>query len=214
MYITELNVKLIFSSKILFFIFLLLLFLNFFRCEQIIEDWEVNQLTEDFIQFYSKSFPIEASLKGFHECESRLDNYSYENLEQIINKLKIFSTRISLVDTSSISFNSRVNYFITSKKINYLLFELNEWKRWKYDAHFYARKLFDAFDNLLYQPSDSTDYVPQKILGRIKMVPEFLNNARDNLKTINTININCTLDQIEILKTRVTFQILKVQILN
>jgi len=207
-------VKLINSAKIYFFIFFISTFLIFSQCEQIVEDWEVNHLTDDFIQFYAKSFPIEASLMGIHKYDNRLDNYNFENIEQIINQLNIFSDRLSLVDTSSISFNSRVNYFIVKKQVNYLFLELNEWKRWKYDSHFYVRKLFDAFDALLCQSSDSLNVVPEKILGRVKMAPEFLNNARDNLTTIDPINIDCALDQIEILKNRVAFQISKVQVFN
>jgi len=193
--------------KIICFIILLSFIIIIISCEQIVEDWEVTKLTDDFIEWYAKNYPIEASWMGIHGYDNQLDRYNADHVEQIKKQLKRFKFRITLVDTSSISFNSTVNLHIIIKKIDFLFHELNEWERLHTDSFFYMKRLFDAFDIFSFQLSDSLNTNSNNILGRIKKTPEYLTDAQNNLKKIDSINIDCSLTQIGILKNKILSQV-------
>ena len=200
------------SLKILVFIFFLFFIFNLFNCERLIEDWEVNSLTCDFIRWHAQTFPGEIAISDERKIDIELFNPDLKNIASINEQLNRFAGRIMLVDTSSISFKSRVNFFILKNKINYLLFEFQEWKRWQYDSYFYTEKLFDTLEILKSQPAESSTKISVKFLGSIKAIPGFLNNARKNLIQNKINNIDNALAPIEIIKTMLPVQIANITI--
>jgi hypothetical protein len=199
------------SIKPYFLIFLFVSIATLFFCDGLIEDWEVNYLTEDFVHWYAQTFPFETSKLGNLEHKRGLFNPDLKNIEKINEQLKKFSWRLFLVDTSTISFENRVNFHILRSKINYLLFEFQQWKRWQYDTYFYSQKLFKTFNSFPPLPADSLENNFHTIYDKIKTIPVFLKNARKNLIHINKKNIDTAIEQIESIKNELFNQFSMIQ---
>lgn len=193
---TEINLKVKNSLKTFFFIF----FLFLFSCDGLIEDWKVSRLTDDFINWHSQTFPFENNISGNCKKNHVLFNTDLKNIKKINEQLDTFKWRLFLIDTSTITFKNRVNFYILRSKINFLLFEFQEWKRWQHDTYFYSQKLYNEFKSFFPQPSDTSKNNFEKYFYKIKSIPGFLKNARKNLVRINNKNIDTAIEQIESVK--------------
>jgi len=179
------------------------------NCSGYLENRRASHLVDDFIDWYARNFPSEATAMGIHKFDDKLETIDSLAVAQWKDQLNSFSARIHKIDINRISQRQRQNLSVIDKKVNQKLFELKEWKRWQKDAVFYTEQIYQAVNGLTTVATDSGVERDQNLIARIHAIPVFFSKAKQNLTSIDRVNLDRALSQVQQLEPIIGFQVAK-----
>ncbi len=204
---------LVFSNKhkieIIFIIAFLLV-----NCSKYTENKKLNQLSEKFLKQYCLFYPVQATQMGILGHDDKLNDYAVKNINERIQKLNLFLHQAALIDTNKLSDINKINYAILSSQLKIEQFELERWKRWQHDATLYTLTIYDALIGLTLHNKDTAGDRTQDLFTRLKLIPDFLNQDKNNLQIVNSINLITAIDHLEELKRIIAFRLLDKFVVN
>ena len=167
----------------------------------------MSKLTTEFVNWYGKSFPVESTYMKVFNNDHLIDDLSAKNIKKTVTELQAFSKRLTNIDTSKLNLQNKADYFLLTEQVKLKLFDYNVRKIWQQDAYFYVYILNNAIEGLMLQVDDSTSQVSQNLLRRLKRIPLYLSQAKQNLISIDKGNLECTLDKLDDLQKLIAFQL-------
>lgn len=161
----------------------------------------LKRLTEPFVFDALAMTPIEATEMGYHEhvrggdqegkeasqlsLDTMLDDYSTEGIQKRIQFLKDFQARLrqELPDRNTLAGDPFADYAVVDNLVARDLFELEEVKTYEHNPVLYVQLLGRAlYGPFMLEYASKADRF-RHIIARLGKVPEFLNQAKQNLKS-------------------------------
>ncbi|NOZ62101.1 MAG: DUF885 domain-containing protein [Calditrichaeota bacterium] len=166
-------------QKLVFFFILIGLTLP--QCSKFFANRKVDRLFSDYLVWFERHFPVEASNRGLRDSDGWLPDFSPDSVAVAIRQLREFSRRIDEIKPNSLSPNQRSTRQILQRQIRLHLFELEHWKRWQIDANFYVQKMQDAVFPLSILLTDSTEQYAKPLIRRLELLPKLMKQLKKNV---------------------------------
>ncbi len=143
---------------------------------------EFKKLTDQVLEFYWESNPIEATFSGIHRYDDKLDNLDFEFREKYRGKLKEFIRKLELFSSETLSPDQKMDKEILKSSLETQVKIEEEMKKLFRESSFYPKyALWGPYILML------RDFAPLKkrmtnALARLEKIPYFMEQGRANLK--------------------------------
>lgn len=164
-------------------------------------DWK-QQLTaatdEYFDQVYFHYSPSSGTVTGFHQYDTKLEDFSRKNIEAEIAALRKFEKRIEAIQpgADAADFVPRTDREIVLASIRSQLLEVETIRPWEKNPDNYSSTCAGAAFVLMERKFASPDERLRSLVAREKQMPGLLNEARINLKNPPHIFTEIAIEQL------------------
>ncbi|CUS97336.1 DUF885 domain-containing protein [Candidatus Kryptobacter tengchongensis] len=177
-------------------------------CARQSEDEKFSRLVNNFIDEYFKYHPVVATWVGYHKYDHLLDDFSEEMLREKLEWLKNYRKKFSEFDLKKLSRDNSIDCRILIEKIDEMIFELEELKEHEWNPLVYNSVIGDGLMYLITQDFAPAQERLKNVIERVKQIPRFVKQAKENLKDAPQIHIETAIRQnkgnINILKNDLT----------
>lgn len=97
----------------------------------------LDSFTERYLTNYFEHHPTEAAYLGFHEYDGRVPDLSQEAIERRAGYLQEALAEISAINSDNLDKVQWLDYQLLRDAIQFELFDLTEWRRWRRDPQAY-----------------------------------------------------------------------------
>jgi uncharacterized protein (DUF885 family) len=165
------------------------------------EDWKqrFSKLSDEYFdQVYFPNAPSAGTQVGYHQYDTKLEDYSRQNIDAQIAALKSLEQRISAIqpDTDAADFVPRSDREIVLGTIRSQLLTLESIRPWEKNADNYSSACANAAYVLMERKFASADDRLRSLIAREKQMPALLGDARLNLKNPPRIFTEIAIEQL------------------
>lgn len=144
---------------------------------------ELEQFSNDFLDWYYSTYPITATWIGIHDYDSRMNEVSLESIAKNRAALEKFQLRLSNFNPDKFSIENKIDYKILAGVIDEELFMLTQVKPHEWNPVNYVQSVGSAIMTLI-----SQDFAPQEeritsLQNRLALIPKYLEDAKIMLRT-------------------------------
>lgn len=144
---------------------------------------ELEQFSNDFLEWYYSTYPITATWIGIHDYDSRMNEVSLESIAKNRAALEKFQLRLSNFHPDKFSIENKIDYKILAGVIDEELFMLTQVKPHEWNPVNYVQSVGSAIMTLI-----SQDFAPQEeritsLQNRLALIPRYLEDAKIMLRT-------------------------------
>jgi uncharacterized protein (DUF885 family) len=165
------------------------------------ENWKQKFATlsdEYFDQVYFPYSPTAGTQVGYHQYDTKLENFSRKSIEAEVAALKSFELRIEAIqpDNDAADFVPRSDREIVLGNIRSQLLTLETIRPWEKNADNYSSTCANAAFVLMERKFASPDDRLRSLIAREKQMPALLGEARVNLKSPPHIFTQIAIEQL------------------
>jgi len=165
------------------------------------ENWKQKfaQLSDEYFdQVYFPYAPTAGTQVGYHQYDTKLENYSRKSVDAEIAALKTFERRIEAIQPSmdAADFVPRSDREIVLGNIRSQLLTLETIRPWEKNADNYSSTCANAAFVLMERKFASPDERLRSLIAREKQMPTMLGDARVNLKNPPRIFTEIAIEQL------------------
>ena len=158
---------------------------------------ELEQFSNDFLEWYYSTYPITATWIGIHDYDSRMNEVSIESIAKNRAALEKFQLRLSNFHPDKFSIENKIDYKILAGVIDEELFMLTEVKPHEWNPVNYVQSVGSAIMTLI-----SHDFALQEeritsLQNRLALIPRYLEDAKIMLRTAPKIYTETAIRQNE-----------------
>ncbi|MCJ7611601.1 MAG: DUF885 domain-containing protein [Candidatus Aminicenantes bacterium] len=148
------------------------------------EDAKFQKTLDSFLDEYWKFYPTAATMAGYHKYDGEIEDWSEGNLEKRLNSLDAFNAQfVSKITAASLSPDVQVDREIILDALEYDKFRHENLVPWEYNPLVYNEVLVNTVRSLLAGSFASADARAKNAYDRLKQLPGFMKQAKENLKT-------------------------------
>jgi uncharacterized protein (DUF885 family) len=140
-----------------------------------------NALVDQYFDFYFQVSPTAATQAGFHQYDSKLEDFSHAAVEAEIVGLTKFCKQFSGIQKRELSEESAGDLDVVISAIESRLLELQTIQMWKKDPDFYPSSLANSIFVIMSRNFASPAERLRSIIEREKQFPRVIEAARQNL---------------------------------
>jgi len=148
------------------------------------EDGKFQKALEEFLSEYWKFYPTAATLAGYHTYDNKLEDFSEKNLEKyhevVDNSNQEFVTKI---DKTRLSPEVLIDYEIMIDVMDMELLKVENLVPWEYNPLYYNEIFINCIKSLFSKEFAPLDARAKNAAERLKDLPKFIKQAKENLKT-------------------------------
>jgi hypothetical protein len=141
----------------------------------------LEQLGDRYLETVWRFHPVSATSKGVHTYDTLLADYSKKALKTMKKDLESFTRELDMVDTSVLAIDDIVDYHLIRASIEDELFDLNVIKAYEKNPLVYSNECIYGVYTILLNPAQGPQKRMQAIWQRIEQIPDYLDNAIENL---------------------------------
>jgi uncharacterized protein (DUF885 family) len=165
------------------------------------ENWKLKfaQLSEEYFdQVYFPYAPTVGTQVGYHQYDTKLENYSHKSVDAEIAALKNFERRIEAIQPSmdAADFVPRSDREIVLGNIRSQLLTLETIRPWEKNADNYSSTCANAACVLMERKFAPPDERLRSLIARERQMPTMLGDARVNLKNPPRIFTEIAIEQL------------------
>ena len=165
------------------------------------ENWkqQFEKASNDFFdQVYFHYSPTSGTQVGYHQYDTRLEDYSRKNIDAEIAALKNFEKRIEAIhpDSAAADFVPRSDREIVLSNIRSTLLTLETIRPWEKNADNYSGTCANGAFVLMERKFASPDERLRSLIAREKQMPVVLAEARVNLKNPPRVFTEIAIEQL------------------
>ncbi len=148
-------------------------------------DRAMAKLAERYLDASLELSPVTASYVGYHKWDHLLPDLSARGTERALHTLRYFDGELKKIDRKKLSTSWAIDHELIESRIAEELFVLTELKPETWDTNMYNQTLGGAFYYVTIPPEDPAQWPVRlkAVLGRMRALPGFLEQAKKNLKT-------------------------------
>jgi len=165
--------------------FLSALLLMNLSCQIGHEQRKFNNIFSSYLAYYLENDRSFASLNVY---DQNLSDISEAAFQENIHYIERYLTMFTEFDTTHFSFKLKTNFLLLKRHLNQRLFNLKIRQIWKNSPDFYLELL----GNYFYWPLQAASLYPKDVFeilaGRLKSLPFFLEQAKQNLTLMNPLS--------------------------
>jgi uncharacterized protein (DUF885 family) len=184
-------------KKSLFLFFLLLIFpgpsINFAESNAAAD---FNHLVDQYFDLFFSLHPSAATAYGFHQYDTKLEDYSADAREREIRGSKDFLSRVEALDGSKLPAGTSADREWMISSLHSSLLELENIQMWRKDPDQYSGATTNSIFVIM-----KRNYAPaaerlKAVVAREKQIPRALEQARVNLQNVPKIYAEIALEQL------------------
>ncbi|MCS7228435.1 MAG: DUF885 domain-containing protein [Candidatus Kryptonium sp.] len=169
--------------------------LIFLGCARKTEDERFTELVNKFMDEYFKYHPVSATWIGYHKYDHLLDDFSERNLKEKLEWLKTYREKFSEFDLKKLSRDNSIDCRILIEEIDERIFNLEELKEHEWNPLIYNSVIGDGLMYLITQDFAPAQERLKNAIERVKQIPNFVEQAKKNLKNAPQIHIETAIRQ-------------------
>ncbi|MCX7763048.1 MAG: DUF885 domain-containing protein [Candidatus Kryptonium sp.] len=169
--------------------------LIFLGCARKTEDERFTELVNKFMDEYFKYHPVSATWIGYHKYDHLLDDFSERNLKEKLEWLKTYREKFSEFDLKKLSRDNSIDCRILIEEIDERIFNLEELKEHEWNPLIYNSVIGDGLMYLITQDFAPAQERLKNAVERVKQIPNFVEQAKKNLKNAPQIHIETAIRQ-------------------
>jgi uncharacterized protein (DUF885 family) len=140
-----------------------------------------NRLVDDYFDFYFQAHPTEGTAAGFHQYDSKLEDFSRAAVNAEIAGLKKFQKKFNAVDRAQLSETAAGDLDFLKSSIQSQLLEFENIQMWRKDPNFYTSDLSYSVFLIMKRNFASPEDRLRSVIDREREMPRALEAARHNL---------------------------------
>ena len=156
---------------------------------------DFNRLVDNYFDFYFQFHPKEATAAGFHQYDSKLEDYSRASREGEISNLRTFGAEFDRLDPSKLPTESAGDLAFLQNTIKGRLLELQSVQMWRKDPGLYVGDTTDSIFVLIKRSFAPPEERLHSVIARERQIPGALLAAHDNLLNPPKIYTQIALEQ-------------------
>jgi len=143
---------------------------------------DFKRLADRIFEAFWKSSPSAATFVGIHTYDHELDNVDRDFLKDVNRERTDFLSKLEKLDAADMSDEERIDWLLLKNFLHSDIKSFEEIRHWETNAAEYASLCVDAIHILLLREYAPLAERAHAILARVKQIPRFLDEARNNLK--------------------------------
>jgi len=148
------------------------------------DDAKFQKTLDSFLDEYWKFYPTAATLAGYHKYDSALEDFSESVLEKRTTSLDTFNQEfVSKINKANLSPDNQIDMEVVVDALEYDLFRHENLVPWEYSPLIYNEIIYNAVHGLLARDFAPLDARAKSALERLRQLPGFIKQAKENLKT-------------------------------
>jgi uncharacterized protein (DUF885 family) len=151
---------------------------------------------EYFDQLYFPYQPTLGTLTGYHQFDTRLEDYSRKSIDTEIAALHAFEKRIDAIPATALDQTARADRELVLTNIRGTLLTLEVIRPWETNPDNYSGAVSNAAFSLMERKFASPDERLRSLIAREKLMPRTLVDARANLKNPPRIYTEIAIEQL------------------
>jgi len=151
---------------------------------------------EYFDQVYFPNQPTSATTAGYHQFDTKLEDFSRMSVDAEVSALHAFESRVSAVPEASLDQPTRGDRQMVLGHIHSRLLTLETIRPWAKDADKYSSTVANAAFTLMERKFASPDDRLRSLIAREKQMPGLLAEARVNLQNPPRIFTEIAIEQL------------------
>jgi uncharacterized protein (DUF885 family) len=142
---------------------------------------EFAALSENYLNWYFASYPIEATALGIHAYDTRIDDMSREAIRSRTRDLHQWLERLQAIALADLTGEAVYDYPILEHAIRAQLLELEEVRRWQYNPILYNRLISSSIATLVEREFAPLAQRLPALIARLDQIPHIIAAAQRNL---------------------------------
>ena len=155
-----------------------------------------NKLVDNYFDFYFQFQPTQATQAGFHQYDSKLEDFSRSAVEAEIAGLEKFQKQFGGIQSSQLPEESAGDLEILTSAIRARLLELQSIQMWRKNPDLYTSDLSDSIFVIMRRNFAPPDERLRSLVARELQAPKVLEAARQNLRNPPQVYTQVALQQL------------------
>jgi uncharacterized protein (DUF885 family) len=151
---------------------------------------------EYFYQVYFPYAPTGGTLTGYHQYDTKLEDYSRKTIDSEVAALKQFKTRVAAIPAAGLDETTRGDREMVLSSIRSTLLMLETIRPWEKNPDIYSGSMSNSAFTLMERKFASPDDRLRSLIAREKQMPSRLDEARVNLKNPPHIYTEIAIEQL------------------
>lgn len=156
---------------------------------------EFDRLVDSYFDFNFRYHPKEATAAGFHQYDTKLEDYSRASREAEAAKLRTFASEFARIDPAKLSADSAADLAFLQSTIKGRLLELEVVQMWRKDPNLYVGGATESIFVIIKRSFAPPEERLRSVIARERQIPGVLMAARNNLSNPPKIYTEITLEQ-------------------
>jgi len=141
----------------------------------------LEQISDEYLEELWRFHPVSATYQGVHMYDTLLADYSKNALKSMEKRFGQLEQELSAVDTTILSNNEIVDYYLIKAGIADELFSLQVIEEYKKNPLIYSNECIYGIYTILLNPSPSVHDRIYALSRRLDQIPDYLERAVQNL---------------------------------
>lgn len=138
----------------------------------------LDQVIGDYLQTVLRADPVAATQVGIHTWDSELGAFGPEVADDYLRDLHGFIARLESIDTSGLSFPSRLDAKVAMVDARVKARQLVETRFWERAGYWHLERLGTGASVLMERPFAAVQERAESLLARLEAVPEYLGSLQ------------------------------------
>ena len=151
---------------------------------------------EYFDKVYFPNQPTLGTLTGYHEYDTKLEDYSRKKIDAYIADLVFFERRIESIPAAGLDETTRGDRELVLSNIRSTLLMLDTIRPWEKNPDSYSGGISNGAFSLMERKFASPDERLRSLIAREKLMPSRLDQARANLKNPPHVSTEIAIEQL------------------
>jgi uncharacterized protein (DUF885 family) len=156
---------------------------------------EFNRLVDDYFDAQFQFHPKEATAAGFHQYDTKLEDYSGAAREAEAAKLRALASKLDQISPAELSAESAGDLAFLKSSLKARLLELETLQMWRKDPNLYTSGVSESIFLIVKRNFAAPEERQRSVIARERQVPEALMTARRNLQDTPKIYTQIALEQ-------------------
>lgn len=140
--------------------------------------------------------PTLGTLTGYHQYDTKLEDFSQETIASMVKALKSYETQVAAVPEAELDQTTQGDRALVLNNIRSLLLTLETIRPWEKNPDTYSSGLSGSAFSLMERKFASPDDRLRSLIAREKLMPSRLDEARVNLKNPPHIYTEIAIEQL------------------
>ncbi|MGB3341128.1 MAG: DUF885 domain-containing protein [bacterium] len=159
----------------------MLIIIAFFLASSTGFSMSLEQIGDEYLEELWRFHPVSATYQGVHVYDTLLADYSKNALKTMKKRLGELDQELSAVDTTALSIDNIVDYYLLKASIADELFSLKVIREYAKNPLIYSSECIYGVYTILLNPSRSSHDRIYAIWRRLEQIPDYLERAVKNL---------------------------------
>jgi uncharacterized protein (DUF885 family) len=155
-----------------------------------------DKLVDEFFDGYFELNPTQGTSAGFHQYDSKLEDYSKAGIDKEIAWDNQWLARLAKFDTKALSFEQKQDYEVVENTLKSDLLSLEDIREWEKNPDRYSSGITNSAFVIMSREFASPEQRLRSLIAREKQMPAVLAAARHNLKNPPRIYTEVAIQQV------------------